>query len=395
MLPHEACCGFAIKLEINHNHANPKQHCLTLHGGFCWLRRLNRPSKLSMAEEIGFNISVYAKSDVGSVRPGNEDNFLVLNLSTADTWKPGPGEMTAPENLTRFNQSHYGSLVAVTDGMGGALAGEVASRLAVECVRDRMLELQASPAYSRFPFHERLRLSIELANLYIYQMSLKRAEYSGMGATFTALGLSGASAFFGQVGDSRAYMIRGEAIEQITRDQSLVGQLVEAGHITAEEAERHSYRNVILQALGASPNINVVIDRLTLCDNDTVVLCSDGLSNKVRPDEIKTVLSETDSFENACDGLIRMANERGGEDNITVMIARVSGGRLGQQEHAPDQRTTLPLADESGVERFGAETIDRDPELPFHVDHNLVDDEETTIPPEDTTLPPTDKPDES
>ncbi len=347
-----------------------------------------------MAEEIGFNISVYAKSDVGSVRPGNEDNFLVLNLSTADTWKPGPGETKAPDSLTRFNQSHYGSLVAVTDGMGGALAGEVASRLAVECVRDRMLELQASPAYSRFPFHERLRLSIELANLYIYQMSLKRAEYSGMGATFTALGLSGASAFFGQVGDSRAYMIRGEAIEQITRDQSLVGQLVEAGHITAEEAERHSYRNVILQALGASPNINVVIDRLTLCDNDTVVLCSDGLSNKVRPDEIKTVVSEADSFENACGDLIRMANERGGEDNITVMIARVSGGRLGQQEHAPDQRTTLPLADESSQERFGAETIDRDPELPFHVDHNLVDDEETTLPPEDTTLPPGDKPDE-
>jgi protein phosphatase len=165
---------------------------------------------------------------------------------------------------------------------------------------------------------------------------------------------------------------------------------VEAGHITAEEAERHSYRNVILQALGASPNINVVIDRLTLCDNDTVVLCSDGLSNKVRPDENKTVLTDADSFENACDNLIRMANERGGEDNITVMIARVSGGRLGATEHSPDQRTTLPLADEANQERFGAETIERDPELPLHVDHSLVDDEETTIPPEETTLSPGD-----
>src|SRR5215510_7214202 len=155
-----------------------------------------------MAEEIAFKISAYAKSDVGVVRSGNEDNFLVLNLSTADTWKPSSNNEEPPLNLTTFNQSHYGSIIAVTDGMGGALAGEVASRLAVECVRDRMLELQASPTYSRFPFHERLRLSIEMANLYIYQMSSKRSEYAGMGATFTAVGLSHTEAYFGQVGDS-------------------------------------------------------------------------------------------------------------------------------------------------------------------------------------------------
>src|SRR6266850_3857649 len=239
-----------------------------------------------MAEEIAFKISVYAMTNVGMVRSGNEDNFLVLNLSTADTWKPEGPDDNPPVSLTSFSQSHYGSLIAVTDGMGGALAGEVASRLAVECVRDRMLELQASPSYSKFAFPERLRLSIELANLYIYQMSLKRAEYSGMGATFTAVGLSGATAYFGQVGDSRAYLIRGESIQQITRDQSLVGQLLEAGHITKEEAEHHTYRNVILQALGASPTVNVVIDRLELRDMDTLLLCSDGLSNKVRMDEM-------------------------------------------------------------------------------------------------------------
>src|SRR5262245_41221611 len=257
-----------------------------------------------MAEETIFNVSVYAKSDVGVVRPGNEDNFLVLNLSTADTWRPGSESDGPPENLTSFNQSHYGALVAVTDGMGGALAGEVASRLAVECVRDRMLELQASPVYSKFPFHERLRLSIELANLYIYQMSMKRTEYSGMGATFTAVGLFGTTAFFGQVGDSRAYLIRGGRIEQITRDQSLVGQLVEAGHITVEEAEHHSYRNVILQALGASPTVNVVVDRLPLADNDVLVLCSDGLSNKMRQDEIQTLIDQSASLRAACESLI-------------------------------------------------------------------------------------------
>lgn len=345
-----------------------------------------------MAEEAAFKISVYAKSDLGMVRPGNEDNFLVLNLSTADTWKPGDTTEDPPDCLTSFNQSHYGSLLAVTDGMGGALAGEVASRLAVECVRDRMLELQASPAYSKIPFHERLRLSIELANLYIYQMSLKRSEYSGMGATFTAAGLSGTDVYFGQVGDSRAYLIRGGRIQQITRDQSLVGQLVEAGHITEEEAERHSYRNVILQALGASPNVNVVIDGLSLRDMDTLVLCSDGLSNKMRIEEIKAAVDQSASLKEACESLIRTANERGGEDNITVLIGQCSGGRLNPADAPPDQRATELLPDAAPPERWGAETIERDAELPYYIDHDLVDDEERTIPPEDDTAPTLERP---
>ena len=355
-----------------------------------------------MAEEIAFKISVYAKSDVGMVRSGNEDNFLVLNLSTADTWKPEGNNADPPLSLTTFSQSHYGSIVAVTDGMGGALAGEVASRLAVECVRDRMLELQASPSYSKFAFAERLRLSIELANLYIYQMSAKRAEYSGMGATFTAVGLSGTGAYFGQVGDSRAYLIRGGRIQQMTRDQSLVGQLVEAGHLTEEEAERHSYRNVILQALGASTNLNVVIDHLPIRDMDTFALCSDGLSNKVRIEEIKSVIDECGSLKEACEELISLANERGGEDNITILIAQVSGGKLIPAE---EDRTTALLTSDSGkhtvadsgthekwVERWGAETLPRNPDLPYHIDHDLLDDEEeATIPPEEDTIPPTDK----
>lgn len=350
-----------------------------------------------MAEDVAFKISLYAQSDVGLVRPGNEDHFLVLNLSTAETWKPGSERGGPPENLTHFSQSHYGSLAAVTDGMGGALAGEVASRLAVECVRDRMLELQASPSYSKLPFHERLRLSIELANLYIYQMSVKHAEYSGMGATFTAVGLFGTTAYFGQVGDSRAYLIRGGLIQQITRDQSLVGQLVEAGHITKEEAEHHSYRNVILQALGAAPSVNVVIDRLALNDNDTLLLCSDGLSNKVRIDEMKATIDRAGSLQEACETLINLANHRGGEDNITVLIAQASGGRLRPADQ-PNDDATAPLstgstrearkATEVAEERWGAETVPRDPDLPDHIDHDLVDDEEATIPPDDATIPP-------
>jgi protein phosphatase len=334
-----------------------------------------------MADEIGFNIEVYAKTDVGSVRPGNEDNFVVLNLSTADTWKPEANKGEPTRNLTSFTQSHYGALIGVTDGMGGALAGEVASRLAVECVRDRMLELQASPTYSKLAFSERLRLSLELANLYIYQMSIKRAECSGMGATFTAAGLHGTTAFFGQVGDSRAYVVRAGRAQQITRDQSLVGQLVEAGHITEEEAERHSYKNVILQALGASPSVNVVVDRVPLRDRDILVLCSDGLSNKVRAEEITAEVDRARSLKEACDSLITMANERGGEDNITVVVAQVSGGKL-PSAVTNDSTGTLPLASTTPAsERWGAETIPRSPELPYEIDDVLLDDEEETIPP--------------
>lgn len=328
-------------------------------------------------------------TNVGQVRPGNEDNFLVLNLTTADTWTPYKIEGDPPLNLTTFGQSHYGSLIAVTDGMGGALAGEVASHHAVECVRDRMLELQASPSYAKIPFHERLRLSIELANLYIYQMSLKRPECSGMGATFTAVGLHGTHAYFGQVGDSRAYIIRSGIVQQVTRDQSLVGQLVEAGHITAEEAERHTYKNVILQALGAAPSINVVIDHVDLRDLDILVLCSDGLSNKVRADEMTKLIDQSHSLKEACESMIALANKRGGEDNITVQVAQVTGGKLPPLD-LPVPSVTVPLISDATApltshpplpERWGAETLPRDPNLPYEVDLDLVDDEEETIPP--------------
>ena len=343
-----------------------------------------------MPEDVSFKISVYAKTDVGMVRSGNEDSFLVLNLSTADTWTPFKVKDDPPENLTLFDQSHYGSLLAVTDGMGGALAGEVASRLAVECVRDRMLELQASHYYARYPFHERLRFSVELANLYIYQMSMKRADYQGMGATFTAVGLFGGTAYFAQVGDSRAYVIRGKQVKQMTRDQSLVGQLVQAGHITEEEAEKHTYKNVILQALGAAPNINVAVDELKLRNLDIVLLCSDGLSNRVRSDEMERIIDRADSLKEACESLINLANKRGGEDNITILVAQFAGGLLKPVE-IEDAAETQPLKSGTGPvptkvdkpmpARWGATTIPRDPDLPREIDVELLDDEEDTLRP--------------
>jgi serine/threonine protein phosphatase PrpC len=157
-------------------------------------------------------------------------------------------------------------------------------------------------------------------------------------------------------------------------------EAVEAGHITQEEAERHSYKNVILQALGAAPSVNVVVDRVPLRDKDILVLCSDGLSNKVFAYEITAEVDRAGSLKEACDSLISLANERGGEDNITVVVAQVSGGKL--RSDASDPTGTLPRPSKSLTqERWGAETIDRDPTLPYEIDDVLLDDEEETIPP--------------
>jgi hypothetical protein len=153
----------------------------------------------------------------------------------------------------------------------------------------------------------------------------------------------------------------------------------------------------------------VVIDQLAIRDMDTFALCSDGLSNKVRPDEIKATIDHCGSLKEACDSLISIANERGGEDNITVLIAQVSGGRLMPAE---ESRTTALLTSDSGqyfltnsgahtltdsgqqqkwLERWGAKTLPRDPDLPHSIDHDLLDDEEeATLPPEEDTIPPTD-----
>ncbi len=290
---------------------------------------------LFMAELPTINLALYAQTDVGMVRSGNEDNFLILDLSTGRSWTANEEE---PHDLLTYSQGYYGSLLAVSDGMGGALAGEVASRIAVETVRDRMLQLQAHDVYGKMPFHERLRLSIEEANLLINGESQTNPAHKGLGATFTAVATHGDKIYFGQVGDSRAYLVRQDKIYRITKDQSLVQQLIDAGQITEEEAETHSYRNVILQALGAHSNVNVEVNSLALCNMDTLVLCSDGLSGKMHQDEISRIVHEAADFKSACQRLIDLANDRGGEDNITVVIAQFSGSGLA----LPPSETTEP-----------------------------------------------------
>ena len=149
-----------------------------------------------------------------------------------------------------------------------------------------------------------------------------------MGTTATVVGILDGSILVGQVGDSRAYLIRSESAVQLTHDQSFVQRLVDVGRVTKEEADRMSTKNIILQALGPSPTLEVVETRYPALRGDTALLCSDGLSGVVEAAEMATVVTEEEDLSTACQRLVDLSNERGGPDNITVVLARVTGNGL-------------------------------------------------------------------
>jgi PPM family protein phosphatase len=286
-------------------------------------------------------VELYAKSDVGRVRRGNEDNFLVLDLTTEQTWSGADGA-TPPAKLTRFSLGGRGLVLVVSDGMGGALAGDVASRMAVDSVREMLLGTEGEEACDpQLDLVECLKNATHYANLAIHQKSQEDSRCAGMGATFTGAAIRGENLDLVQVGDSRGYVIRKDHIRLATKDQSLVQQLVDVGQISESEAETHMFRNVILQALGAQSEVAPVTGRIHLRQGDVLVLCSDGLSGKLRAEDIQQlVVNNQDDLSQACDALIEEANNRGGEDNITVVLARFRGDDL---EAPATDRITIEL----------------------------------------------------
>ncbi|HHY49400.1 MAG TPA: Stp1/IreP family PP2C-type Ser/Thr phosphatase, partial [Alphaproteobacteria bacterium] len=230
------------------------------------------------------------RTDVGKTRDHNEDDY-------------GYGEGAQVERL--------GELLVVCDGMGGHAAGEVASHMGVETI---------IAAYYDDPTDDRphaLKQAFEEANARIH------AEGRGsMGTTGVAALVYHDALHVANVGDSRGYLIRGGELRQVTRDHSLVSEQVAAGVITAEQARSLYYRNVITRALGYQPEVAVDLFRMPLQPGDVVVLCSDGLHGLVTDEEIRQIAS-SEPLEAAVDHLVDLANERGGSDNITVLIAHV------------------------------------------------------------------------
>jgi serine/threonine protein phosphatase PrpC len=276
-------------------------------------------------------VELYAKTNVGRVRAGNEDNFLVLDLSGQGAWTGSDGE-AIPDGLGRFEVGPKGVVLVVSDGMGGALAGDVASRMAVETVRELLLNEDggddgACPEDA--PLVECLKNATDYANFAIHRRSQEDPHCSGMGATLTAAAVTQDGVGLLQVGDSRGYVIRGGHIKLATKDQSLVQQLVDVGQISEQEAETHMFRNVILQALGAQPELQPVTGLVKVFRGDVLLLCSDGLSGKLRGEDMLRIVQEArGDLRRACEALVDEANERGGEDNITVVLARLTGDDL-------------------------------------------------------------------
>jgi len=239
---------------------------------------------------------VGSAGDLGLKRAQNEDR-LSVSLPTS------------PEEQER------GALFVVADGMGGALAGEVASQLAVDCVVRHYRE-------SRSGILEGLRESIETANHVIHEHGSTYPELRGMGTTCTALVLRDGEAYVAHVGDSRVYVVRDGAIRQVTRDHSLVAQLVQHRHLTVEQARVDPRRNVVTRSVGVGPEVEVDAERLAdpPAVVDAFVHCTDGLHCIVHDDEIARAASSYDVYR-ACHYLVELARQRGGFDNITVVIA--------------------------------------------------------------------------
>jgi PPM family protein phosphatase len=243
-------------------------------------------------------------TDVGRVRTNNEDCFRIV---------------------TALN------LFVLSDGMGGEAHGEIASALAVETVVKHCQDAEANPAARVLGQTQpgwsaktkRLSTALHLANKNIFKSAEEHPDQHGMGATLTAAWIDGAKLSVAHVGDSRAYLLRGGTLLQLTRDHSLVAEQVRRGMLTVAQAEESDMQSVLLRALGAQPEIEVDAEEHLLFPRDVLILCSDGLTRMVPEPEIAGVLQAETSPTRAAEELISLANERGGPDNITVVVVRL------------------------------------------------------------------------
>jgi len=257
------------------------------------------------------NLTVYGQTDIGLVRKTDEDAFVIADLTS--------GNVVKEQTIVRFQVGERGVLLAVSDGMGGASAGEVASAMVIDSMRRSMTMVSSTE-----PSNALVERAATTANREVWTAA-HQAGRTGMGATLTALYLHGTAMHIAEVGDSRAYLLRGGNLQQVTRDQSYSQVLLESGAMTPEQAAFAPLRNVILQAMGTQPDVSVALGRLELRLRDCFLLCSDGLSGTVSAEEMRQVILAAPRMDAACATLVELAKQRGGEDNITVLIGGVSG----------------------------------------------------------------------
>ncbi len=234
-----------------------------------------------------------AKTDIGRYRKLNEDNYFIYR-----------------------NERLVGGLVA--DGMGGHNAGEVASKMAVELIKSEIMD-GFSPELDYVEFSEVLRRSMVFANEEIYRKSKSEECENGMGTTAAAAFVYREKLITANIGDSRVYTVTKDSIEQITRDHSFVEELVERGQISPETAKTHPQKHYITRAIGTDAFVKADI-LIQAYKGETVVICSDGLTNLVSDEQIKDIINENEDYEQAASLLVELANKKGGTDNITCIV---------------------------------------------------------------------------
>jgi protein phosphatase len=267
----------------------------------------------------GDYVRAVLRSDVGRKRKNNEDSCMVF----------------APDDAAHVERR--GFLFGVADGMGGASAGEHASRLALQCLAD---------GYYDEAFHggtpQSLRAAIELANMTVFEESEDNPAYAGMGTTMSAVAVMGNWGYLAQVGDSRVYLMRQElGIRQLTDDHSLVAEQMRNGLLNEDEAKNHSLKNLITRAVGIKDAVDVDLFALELHPGDRILLCSDGLSNMVPDGLILSTVTGAADLEGAVEGLVNEALEAGGLDNITVLMLEVTGAPPRTHYQAGGQKLTF------------------------------------------------------
>lgn len=245
------------------------------------------------------SLHIAAATDVGLRRDHNEDCFA--------SWSS-----TDPAQIAKL-----GELMIVADGMGGSAAGEVASRTAVDTVIEQYRDGGENP-------DQALKQAVEAAHRAVYRLGREKAELAGMGTTCTAISVRGRELRYAHVGDSRAYLVRNGHIRQLTSDHSLVAQLVQQRLMTPEQARLDPRRNVLTRSIGVGESVEVDqgVFNAELMPTDTILLCSDGLHGLVNDEELAKVAAQKD-LDQACAEFVALARERGGYDNITVMLARL------------------------------------------------------------------------
>lgn len=271
--------------------------------------------------------AIGGRTATGRQRRENQDDFLVADLGGGVVLRADEDPQAGWRGELLVDTR--GTLLTVADGMGGAAAGSLASRLTTLWLHQEMLSLWSGASMrSLDTFAATLRAAVERTSQRVHAQAMNDPDLHGMGSTVTAAGVLGGHACLAQVGDSRGYLLRAGECHQLTRDQSMVQALVDAGTMTEAEAEASDRRNVILQAIGTTARVKVELSHVQLRRGDTLLLCSDGLSRMITRAEFAALAVESHHPQQLCDALVALADERGGPDNITAVMAHFSGEGL-------------------------------------------------------------------